>query len=177
MERKRVLEAVKILNEKLEKKISYFVKQGELERLFLEAIDEMPDNAAKALPDEVKKVYNDLMDEAEGEVVPMTSAKSNAKKNAKVPKKPKTGTETKRAPAAGRDKFGFRIGSKGNLFVEAVLAKPGITMAEVQQLPWNKRHATYWGYAHKLAEMRYLVNDGGKLSISTSPTRGKNGKS
>lgn len=63
-----------------------------------------------------------------------------------------------------KNDYGFRVGSKADLFLESVLkGKKGISMEEVKALPWNENKATYFGYAARLIKQGAIKRDEGKF--------------
>jgi len=53
------------------------------------------------------------------------------------------GAGTKAVKNKNKDEFGFTIGTKNNLFVEAIKTKP-MTMAEIKKAEWNKSNGTFY---------------------------------
>jgi len=64
-----------------------------------------------------------------------------------------------------KDEFGFTVGSKLNLFANAIKEKP-MTMKEICAASWNKGGATYYSTFKKMVDMKVAVKDkDGKMAI------------
>jgi hypothetical protein len=92
--------------------------------------------------------------------------KVKAPKEPKEPKEPKAPKEKKEhTPLAEKGEYGFRKGSKCDLFINAVKENPGITMKEVQELPWNDNKATYNGTLSKMKKEGKMKTENGKIFL------------
>ena len=90
---------------------------------------------------------------------PIKKEKKNAAGTTEKIKKEKA-TVTKE-----KDEFGFTVGSKLNLFANAIKEKP-MTMKEICAASWNKGGATYYSTFKKMVDMKVAVKDkDGKMAI------------
>jgi len=80
-------------------------------------------------------------------------------------KEKKAPREKKEKTAKELDEFGYTVGTKMNLFAQAIAKKP-MTMDEVKELPWNTNKAPYPGTWKDLVTKGFGVKTAdGKLSI------------
>jgi|GEM_PF-6493195 len=84
-----------------------------------------------------------------------------------VPKKTPKKAAPKKEPVP-RDKFGFRVGGKGNEFGKLLLAGGvnGISMQDVRRAKWNPTGTTYYEAFNRLAAKGMAQKAGQKLFVS-----------
>jgi len=129
---------------------------------FLKAIEAIPEGSAeeKAIPKDVTVLYNAYVDVLEDKVLAIPVV---------VKEIVSEGTEGKKEKVTRngieKDEFGFRIGSKMNLFAKAISEK-SLTMGEVKELPWNEKKATYFGTFSKLKkEGKAAIDENKKMFV------------
>jgi len=103
---------------------------------------EKPIKKAEELDGKVTKPEEAPEPPVEEKTEPKTEqAKEKAKAGSK--KKAAKKAPVKKDPDAKKDEFGFRVGTKRNLFAESIRENP-MTMAEVKQEDWNDPVDTFY---------------------------------
>lgn len=179
-------EAVKAVNEtdSIEPNIKIVgVTYDNLVDSFTAAV-EVLENEEVDIPDVAILAYNAIYEEEspEPKEEPEKEKKAAVKKKATLkkkdaPKKKATTGKTslkkkqEKKPAvkkstAKKDDYGYTIGSQGNLFCKAIKRK-AMSMAEVKDLDWNERNATFYDVFNRLAEKGLAGKDekSGKMKM------------
>jgi len=141
---------IKVVGTKKEKLIKLFIKT--LETLHNDNID---------LPTVSIEFYNSLPEDEELEETKPEEPEPE-ETEPKKKEKPKTKKkEAKKTPAkkeTKRDDYGFTIGCQANLFVKAIKRK-AMTMADVKELDWNEKNATFYTTFKQLVDAGFAVKD------------------
>jgi len=157
-------------------------------KVFMDNVEAVPVEKEEEIVEKIVEMYNFIFDdeyqipegifEEESEMeevaeevrvggtVEVKVKKEKKVKEPKAPKEPKALKEKKEhTPLAEKGEYGFRKGSRCDLFINAVKENPGITMKEVQELPWNDNKATYNGTLSKMKKEGKMKTENGKIFL------------
>jgi len=121
------------------------------------AADPPPDeNKTEGTGDEAGKVEKD----------PKKNTTTKKKKKAATAKKKKEPKEPKEPkPPKEKDEFGFTVGTKNNLFIQAIKETP-MKMKDIRECEWNEKKITFYEIFKKMkAEDKVDLDEEGRMYV------------